>query len=114
MTDLSRKRTRDSLQPRREPYWQRLAKGAYLGFRRGPDTWIARFRGRDKEQQYHPLGEALEFDAAMCKRLHRQATVRVTAKRRLCRPATRRVPPHENCTVRGLESGIRSRGFPRT
>jgi len=29
---------------RREPHWQRLAKGCYLGFRRGPDTWIARFK----------------------------------------------------------------------
>jgi Peptide methionine sulfoxide reductase len=27
---------------RREPYWQRLEEGAYLGFRRGPDTWVAR------------------------------------------------------------------------
>jgi hypothetical protein len=49
---------------RREPYWQRLAAGAYLGFRRGPDTWLARFRGPDKIQQHHALGEALEFDEA--------------------------------------------------
>jgi hypothetical protein len=35
-----------------------------LGFRRGPDTWHARFRGRDKRQQYQPLGEALEYDEA--------------------------------------------------
>lgn len=40
---------------RREPYWQRLAEGAYLGFRRGPDTWLARYRGRDKRQQYQAL-----------------------------------------------------------
>ncbi len=49
---------------RPNPYWQRLAKGAYLGFRRGPDTWLARYRGRDKQQTYEPLGEALEFDEA--------------------------------------------------
>jgi integrase len=64
MTDLSRKRLRDGLALRREPYWQRLAAGAYLGYRRGPDTWLARFRGRDHKQQYHSLGEALEFDEA--------------------------------------------------
>jgi len=64
VADLSRKRDRDRLRPRREPYWQRLAVGAYLGFRRGPDTWVARFRGRDEKQQYQSLGEALEFDEA--------------------------------------------------
>ncbi len=64
MADLSRKRLRDQLKHRREPYWQRLAAGAYLGFRRGPDTWLARFRGRDRKQQYQSLGEALEFDEA--------------------------------------------------
>jgi integrase len=64
MTDLSRKRDREQLQPRREPYWQRLGYGAYLGFRRGPETWIARYRGRDEKQRYNSLGEALEFDDA--------------------------------------------------
>ena len=64
MADLSRKRVRDRFSPRREPYWQRLAAGAYLGFRRGPNTWLARFRGRDEKQQYHSLGEGLEFDEA--------------------------------------------------
>jgi integrase len=64
LTDLSRKRDREHLAVRREPYWQRLAEGAYVGFRRGPDTWLARFRGRDGKQQYHPLGEGLDFDDA--------------------------------------------------
>ena len=64
MSDLSRKRERDRLKSRREPYWQRLAEGAYLGFRRGPDTWVARFRGRDGKQQYKAIGEALEYDDA--------------------------------------------------
>lgn len=62
--DLSTKRARSQLAERREPYWQRLAEGAYLGFRRGPDTWLARFRGRDGKQQFKPLGESLEFDEA--------------------------------------------------
>jgi integrase len=64
LADLSRKRERDRLRARREPYWQRLASGGYLGFRRGPDTWVARFRGRDEKQQYQSLGEGLEFDEA--------------------------------------------------
>lgn len=64
MADLSRKRERERLAERREPYWQRLAEGAYLGFRRGPDTWVARFRGRDLKQQYKALGEAIEYDDA--------------------------------------------------
>lgn len=64
MADLSRRRDRDRLLPRREPYWQRLGAGAYLGFRRGPDTWVVRFRGRDEKQQYASLGEGLDFDEA--------------------------------------------------
>ena len=64
MTDLTRKRTRDRLPVRPDPYWLRLKEGAYLGFRRGPDTWLARWRDRDHRQSYQPLGEALEFDVA--------------------------------------------------
>jgi integrase len=68
LTDLSRKRDRDRLAIRREPYWHRLDGGAHLGFRRGPDTWVARYRGRDKERQYKalnvPLGASDAFIAA--------------------------------------------------
>jgi integrase len=49
---------------RREPYWQRLSEGAYLGFRRGPDTWLIRLRGRDGKQQHSSLGTGLDFDDA--------------------------------------------------
>lgn len=55
MPDLSRKRDRERLKARREPYWQKLVDGGYLGFRRGPNTWIARYRGRDGRQTYHAL-----------------------------------------------------------
>lgn len=64
MPDLTRKRTRERLKIRAEPYWQRLAKGAYLGFRRGPDTWIARHRGWDGKQRYQALSDAVEYDEA--------------------------------------------------
>lgn len=62
--DITRKGSRKQLPPRREPYWLRLAPGAYLGFRRGPDTWIARYRGRDGRQQYNALEGAFEYDDA--------------------------------------------------
>lgn len=62
--DITRKRGRDRLEERREPYWLRLAQGAYVGFRRGPDTWLARFRGRDGKQQWKPLGQFVEYDDA--------------------------------------------------
>ncbi len=43
MPDLSRKKDRMALPQRREPHWQKLAKGAALGFRRGPNTWLVRY-----------------------------------------------------------------------
>lgn len=68
--DLSLKRSRMALKPRREPYWQRLAAGAFLGFRRGPNSWIVRYRGKAagetglRRQHYFSLGEVLEYDDA--------------------------------------------------
>jgi len=64
MPDLSRKSSRKTLKVRHDPYWQRLSEGAYLGFRRGAETWIARYRDRDRRQQYAPLGGPQEFDEA--------------------------------------------------
>jgi integrase len=60
MPDLTRKSRRLELRERREPYWVKLGKGAYLGFRRGPNTWIARFRDRSGEQNYHSLSVPLD------------------------------------------------------
>src|SRR5579872_2226328 len=40
----------------------RLAEGAYLGFRRGPDTWHARYRGRDCVQHYRALRDIQSDD----------------------------------------------------
>ena len=65
MTDLSRKRERERLPERHAPYFQRVGKGAYLGFRRGSDTWTARFRARDGKQLYKSLGGApMGYDEA--------------------------------------------------
>jgi integrase len=57
MDDLSTKTARRELKVRRDPYWHRLREGQYLGFRRGPDTWICRFRNRDKTYSFHALDE---------------------------------------------------------
>ena len=64
MPDLSRKRERERLAIRHTPYFQRIGRGAFLGFRRGPDTWSARFRNRDGKQAHKFLGGPLEFDDA--------------------------------------------------
>lgn len=62
--DLSRKGVRERLKKRREPYWQKLGEGAYLGFRRGADTWVARYRTRDGRQAYHALPRTTDFNEA--------------------------------------------------
>ena len=62
--DLSRKRDRERLAVRHTPYFQRIGRGAFLGFRRGPDTWSLRFRSRDGKQNHKFLGGPLEFDDA--------------------------------------------------
>src|SRR5580692_8383814 len=67
MADLSKVRERARLALRRSPHYMRLAEGAYLGFRRGPDTWHARYRARDGVQHYRALRDVLanEYDGAL-------------------------------------------------
>ena len=64
MTTLSTKTARSKLTARREPYWVQLGRGAYLGYRAGPNTWIARYRDREGKQNYQSLGEIEEFTDA--------------------------------------------------
>ena len=67
MVDLTRKRERDRLAVRREPYWHRLNKGMALGFRRGPDSWVVRLTATDgkRSKTYHALDDShLDFDNA--------------------------------------------------
>lgn len=64
MVDITKKTNRAKLKARREPYWLRLGRGAALGFRAGPGTWIAKYRGRDGVRQYKPLIGAVEYDDA--------------------------------------------------
>jgi len=57
MTVLSTVKAREALKPRRDPYWQKLATGQYVGVRKmtnGSDgTWLARYRDPDTRKQHH-------------------------------------------------------------
>jgi len=58
---IDKARVRNSLAPRREPYWGApLARGLFIGFRRLDQggTWIARKRDEDGAQRYHSIGHA--------------------------------------------------------
>lgn len=66
MTSISQVNEREELKPRRDPYWSKVQKGCYLGFRKiskGTDgTWLARFLaegadGSPAKQQYKALGD---------------------------------------------------------
>lgn len=63
MTDLSTVTSRDKLKPSREPYWQRLAVGQYLGYRPFASggkggNWHARYYDTEtRKQTFHPLGD---------------------------------------------------------
>jgi len=65
MTTLVYQKTaRARLAARREPYWVQLGRGAYLGYRAGPDTWVARYRDREGKQNYQSFGEIKDFTDA--------------------------------------------------
>lgn len=55
MADLTKKRDRDRLKIQRDPHFMKLGPGAYLGYRRGPNTWHARYRDKNGVQQYKAL-----------------------------------------------------------
>src|ERR1700730_1461305 len=68
---IDTKRGRDALEPRREPYWYKLARDRHLGLRKlhpaSAGAWIARFRDEARERHYKSLGECsntFDFDAA--------------------------------------------------
>lgn len=68
--------SRQKLKPRREPHWQRVRKGCFVGYRKmtagGHGVWLARARDEEAgtKQVFKPLGEFgeladhLRFDAA--------------------------------------------------
>jgi len=67
LPNLTTKSVRQKLKVRRDPYWMRMHKFCHLGFRRGPDTWIARFTRRDNagyKYEFRALDGATDFDSA--------------------------------------------------
>jgi integrase len=67
--------SRERLKPRREPYWHRMSKGCYVGFRKmvstGHGNWVARaMQESSGKESYKALGDLpdlpdhLRFDAA--------------------------------------------------
>lgn len=51
---IKSKTARARLRPRREPYWERIAAGQHVGYRRlpqGEGSWIARYRDPQTEQR---------------------------------------------------------------
>ncbi len=66
MPDLAKVADRESLKPRRDPYWSRIRKGCYLGFRKmtptSEGTWIARcLDEHERKQVYKALGDFSEL-----------------------------------------------------
>jgi integrase len=62
MANLSTVKNRESLKPGREPHWQRLAVGNFLGYRplaTGPGgNWIARhYETESRKYRFHALGD---------------------------------------------------------
>lgn len=61
-TKIDTVKARDGLTPRREPYWHKLSRGSYLGFRKlttdSAGNWVARsLDSGTGKQAYHALGE---------------------------------------------------------
>jgi integrase len=55
--DITRVKGRAALQPRREPYWHKISRHCYIGYRAGPGTWIARWTDESNGYEYRSLGE---------------------------------------------------------
>jgi integrase len=58
---------RAKLAPRREPYWNGLSKGVYVGVRISEsrvESWIGRRRNDDGKQEFKSFGECDSYDAA--------------------------------------------------
>lgn len=65
-TKIDTPTARNRLAPRREPYWSRVIKGGFVGYRRAADggSWIARVRDGSGAQRYESLGTLSGVDPA--------------------------------------------------
>lgn len=62
MTNFSKVVERDKLKPRRDPYWTKMSKGCYLGYRKmtvgSAGSWTTRYLDESNGKQvYKPLGD---------------------------------------------------------
>lgn len=66
MTEISTKKARSKLPQRREPYWQKLKKGAALGVRIGAtgESWIAKYIDAGGRRHLKAMPAALDWDGA--------------------------------------------------
>jgi integrase len=57
---LDTRSARTKCEIRREPYWQKISKGCFVGYRRisHGGTWVARMRDAEGRQHYEALGAA--------------------------------------------------------
>jgi integrase len=65
---IQSKTARDKLEPRREPYFDRIRTGLYVGYRKlpqGEGSWIARRRNDDGKQEYQKLDDCTTYDDAV-------------------------------------------------
>ena len=68
MANITKVNERDTLKPRRDPYWQKLMAGCYLGYRKmtttGDGNWSARYLDESQtpaKQVYKTLGDFSEL-----------------------------------------------------
>lgn len=62
------KTERAKLAARHDPYFERVRKGCYVGYRKqenGAGTWIGRWRDNTGQQHYKPLGYMESYDQAL-------------------------------------------------
>ncbi|CAN7303046.1 site-specific integrase [Caballeronia sp. LjRoot34] len=65
--NIRSKTARAKLAPRRNPYFEKIRRGVFVGFRKleaGPGTWVGRYRTDDGAQTFKALGEFAEYDDA--------------------------------------------------
>jgi integrase len=66
MTNFAKVSERDNIKPRRDPFWTKVSKGCYLGYRKmtsaSDGTWLARYLDVTTGKQNHkPLGDFSEL-----------------------------------------------------
>ena len=66
--DITTKTGRERLTPRGAPYFHRIAKGWFLGYRKNKDgtgRWVARYTQPDLTFKHHSLPVGIDYDEAL-------------------------------------------------